>query len=523
MPSIDEATFLAIISDYDLLNPSQFEEARNTLNILKESADAEDTSTFDASGSCRGGPLINAAEHNSDSDRGSNKSLPEWSSNTDDTSLSQGMSSLDLEGYDDTDGDAADKTYIAGLEDLDEQSKVVLLTGIFSGLKPFDITWTLKKCNGKVNDAIDHLMTEAFLEENGARQRGIEAFSESDLPLRPRKGKGKKRKGHGAISPMDSPSLESPLNSPLTSKWDTAKQDIDFISTRTGVPIPQVKSMYHNNKASLRDTIAAIVDAHLALELDLDDPIIESKAIDLAHEFPGVPASKLSAIIQITHPSEAYAHELAKALSPRPSTKPAIDIQFRHAPVQLSAPSPIAKPRTYNAVQPTDSSVSDTAARADELLQKRDAAFQKASQMYRKGKSDHLMGGAAAYYSQQGRDADILARRALSEAADVQVASQSTRYQLDLHGCNVNDAKRITQEWVRVWWHELGTERAGAASGAVKSAYGNSLKVITGKGNHSEGRAGKLGPAVGKMLMREGWKIEVTPGYIVVHGVVTKR
>jgi hypothetical protein len=252
----------------------------------------------------------------------------------------------------------------------------------------------------------------------------------------------------------------------------------------------------------------------------LDDPIIESKTVDLAHEFPTVPSSKLEAIIQITHPSDAYAHELAKALTPPNGHKGNIQIQIRHAPLQLDQVSTPTKPKTYNRIHADKVPRELSAAKVAKYTQERDTAFQKASALYRKGKSDHLMGGAAAYYSQQGRDADALARRAQSEAADARVAAQSTRFELDLHGCNVNDAKRITQERVMAWWHELGLERAGSAA---RIGSGSHLKVVTGKGNHSEGRSGKLGPAVGKMLIQDGWKIEVTPGFMMVTGVALKK
>lgn len=521
-PALDESTFLAIISDFDLTNGQEVEEARRTLDILKESAEAEDVESFDPSGSNRV-DFNDADIGQGENDSGSAKSIPGWASNTDDTSLSQGMSSLDLENYSETDGDNEDKLYMGDLEKLDEDGKVSVLAGIFSSLKTFDVKWRLTKCNWDVSKAIDELMTESFLEESGGRRRGIEAFSESDLPLRTRKGKGKgkgnKRKDRIITSQLDGPTSEPPTGSPLSSKWDTAKQDIEFISTRTGTPSHQVKSIYHNNGASIRDTITAIVDAHIEMQIGSDDPIIQVKIVDLAHEFPTVSASKLEAIIQITHPSDAYAHELAKAIAPSTNKKSNIQIEIRHAPLQLDPVPTSTKPKAFNALYTDDTPLQEFSANVAKYTQSRDAAFQKASAMYRKGKSDHLMGGAAAYYSQQGRDADALARSAMSAAADALVAAHSSRFQVDLHGCNVNDAKRITQERVTTWWHELGQERPGGAT----SRSGSSLKIVTGRGIHSEGRAGKLGPAVGKMLIRDGWKIEVSSGFLTVTGIARTK
>lgn len=497
------------------MNHSHFEEAQRTLNILKESAEAEDINAFHASGNDRiGGTLTNEAAK-AHGDNESSNSLQEWSSQTDDTSLSQGLSSLDMKGHLEPDGNSEDRLYLHNLEGLDEGAKVSLLAGMFSSLTVFDVKWTLKKYKWDVNRAIDELMTASFLEESGDRHRGIEAFSETDVTIRPRKPKGK-RKGRVTKPQASSEVSGSIVASSLASQWDNGKQDIDFISTRTGVPIHQVNSIYHENGASLQATVSAIVEAHLALQLDLDDPIIQMKTVNLAHEFPTVPASKLEAIIQITHPSDAFAYELVKVIATPHSKKQSIQIDIRHTPLQLDPVSTPPKSMAYDALHP-EIPLEASTAKVAKYTQARNAAFQKATALYRKGKSDHLMGGAAAYYSQQGRDADALARRAQSEAADARVASQSTKFELDLHGCNVNDAKRITKERVTAWWHELNQERGGGARP------GSTLKVITGKGNHSEGRAGKLGPAVGKMLIRDGWKIEVTPGFLLVTGVAQTR
>jgi len=97
------------------------------------------------------------------------------------------------------------------------------------------------------------------------------------------------------------------------------------------------------------------------------------------------------------------------------------------------------------------------------------------------------------------------------------VADQSTRTELDLHGVNVKDALRISRERVTTWWHELGEGRIGGRG------VGSGYRIVTGMGNHSEGGKGKLGPAVGKMLIREGWKVEVRGGVLIVTGVATKK
>jgi len=87
---------------------------------------------------------------------------------------------------------------------------------------------------------------------------------------------------------------------------------------------------------------------------------------------------------------------------------------------------------------------------------------------------------------------------------------------LDLHGVSVKDAVRIARERVTAWWVALGDAKV---AGASKTEF----RIVTGMGRHSEGGRGRLGPAVGKMLVREGWKIEIGEGLLAITGVARKR
>jgi hypothetical protein len=120
------------------------------------------------------------------------------------------------------------------------------------------------------------------------------------------------------------------------------------------------------------------------------------------------------------------------------------------------------------------------------------------------------MGAAAAYYSSVGRDFDAKAKSAVSATADATAARQATATQLDLHGIGVADAVRIAREKVTSWWVGLGDRAHGHAG----------YKIITGKGTHSEGGVARVGPAVSRMLIREGWRVEVGSGSMIVTGVV---
>ncbi|CZR52188.1 uncharacterized protein PAC_02065 [Phialocephala subalpina] len=516
---IDASTVLAILSDYDVANASQLEEARHTLEILKSTVTSDEATGFDPSGAS--GTNDDQESARGEDESASARSARGWRSQTDDTSLNQDLSSLDLDGLDFSEGsrdDSTDQTYPSPLDGLDQESKENILMGMFPALNPFDIKWTLKKCKGDGGLAIDELMTQSFLEESGTRHRGIEAFSESEASRRPRKGKGKKKRNTRAEEwHSESPASPATPESPA-SKWDTGKQDIQFIADKTGMPIQQVNSIFHNSGGSVPTTISAIVQAHAALNIESDDPMVQINTAELRQDYPTIPQSEMEILVQITYPSISNARDLAKALASRPNKKSGIRLDIRHAPLQLDPEPSKAKLRAHNAVQPFDRA--EAAAMVSSYREGRNAAFTQAHAAYRKGKSNHLMGEVAAYYSQIGRDLDAKARSAVSDAADALVATQSTRNELDLHGLNVKDAVRVSREKVTAWWHQLGEGRVGG------KGVGSGYFIVTGQGRHTDGGRGKLGPAVVKMLMKEGWKVEVLSGNngkLVVTGVATKR
>lgn len=483
--------------------------AHDILKALKKGTEENESGSYNRSTDSFGEATNDQRSDDNLSGKGSDKSMPgpQW---TDETSITHALSSLDFENSSSSDQDRNwqdDRPFSVESDSLDEAGKLKILAGIFPGLKPYDIQYSLKKAKLDLNATVDDLMTRAFLEETGSQAQGIDAFLGTSSSKAPRKQKVKKRAKHWAKQEFNSSSLEAP-SSP-GGKWDTGKQDIDFISTRTAAPIAQVSSIYHKNGASVPETIAHIIESHQALKMAVNDPSLHSTAIDLAHEFPSVSPSSLEAIVQITNPSMQYARELAKALEIHPNNgKPVIEVKFRHTPINLN---PTPEPR--KATRGNAPSLERATANAEKYTEQRNSDFQKASQAYRRGKSDHLMGAAAAYYSQQGRDADALARSARSEVADALVAHQTSRTELDLHGMNVNDAKRIAKERVTTWWHELGMTEGG------RPVIGSRYHIITGMGHHSNGGVSKLGPAVCKMLMSEGWKVEVQPGQVFVLGI----
>jgi hypothetical protein len=508
--TLETSLIFAILSDFDLSHPSQLQAAQDTLKELQNSAKEEEETGFDASASSG---VHNREGGRGDNESGSGQSLPGWSSSTDDTELSYGIHSIDLDGSSSSDLNGEETTYGIELDSLDQETKESMLVEMFPRLKPFDIKWTLKKDEWDMNKSINDLMTQSFMEETGTRQRGIAAFSETDLssPGQTGKGKKKKKKQNRALD-----DLSSPINPklPTGSRWDTGKHDVEFIATRTSKSTKEIGAAYHKNGASLRATIMTLLEAQAALKIECDDPLIEGSAIDLSHEFPSLPLHLLLPLIQVTHPSTANAHELAKALVYQPaSTKSNIQIEFRHAPLEVDVA--LLKPKTSTASN-IRLTLDTATGLATKYTREREEAFTQARAAYRKGKSDHLMGGASAYYSEIGRAADSRLKSAQSAAADALVDSQSSKTQLDLHGINVQDGKRIAKERVTSWWHELGESRISGRG--VTAEY----RIVTGVGYHSEGGKSKLAPAILKMLMNDGWKVQVGTGVLVVTGIAKK-
>ncbi|TVY34630.1 hypothetical protein LSUB1_G006921, partial [Lachnellula subtilissima] len=335
--TIDSSTVLAILSDFDLRDVDQLNAAKEILEIVKATVPDDEASGFDASAASGpqilSGGLGEAGENESQS--GSGQSAPGWTSQTDDTSLGHEMSSLDLEGLEFTPNGAstptdesADTSYTSQLDDLNEEAKKTALMGIFPTLKPFDVKWTLKKYKGNASLAIDELMNESFLEHHGLRHKGIDAFSESDIPSRPRKNKASNKKRKGRTTEDDANTQVPDL--PVQSKWETGRHGVDFIATRTGMPIQQVSSMYHKSGGSVQATLVALIEAHNDLNMEDNDPMIQINASELRERFPSIQTSDLEALVQLTHPSIANARDLAKALSSRPhGSQNPIQIELR--------------------------------------------------------------------------------------------------------------------------------------------------------------------------------------------------
>lgn len=452
------------------------------------------------------------------------------SEDTDVSSTSHALSLLGLDyGYTGAEIEDEEKfpstRYDMGLEELDVESKERVLHEMFPSVKKFRVSYTLKKSGENLGRAVEELLNRVFLEEeqgeDGILLKGIDGFVVDSVGSRGRQGKGKKgkqlrngRRTSSTPAQFTNDSTEAGLNT-----WEVARRDIEFICQRTGLPMQTVSSQYHVHGASMPGTIGALLDMTTSevLAPTLDDITIQVHASELGEEFPTISVPRLTALIRLTYPSTASAHELAKLLTTKPirsKQSGGVEIITKYSPIDLNDAG-VRSPAKRSTADNLRIDLSTATALAATNALARHTAFNQASAAYRKSKSDPLMGAAAGYYSSVGRDHDANAKKYSAAAADALVDSQSSRLDLDLHGVGVKDAVRIARERATAWWVALKGTEPGLGS---KQGF----RIVTGMGRHSEGGRGKLGPAVGKMLVREGWKVEIGEGVLVVRGVARR-
>ena len=429
------------------------------------------------------------------------------------TSSAYALEALQLGKVDNREGE--DMAFLVRWEAMPTEVKIKTLCEIFPSAKIVDVTYILTKSADNYDRALENLLNLAFLdtEANGSDdtkfKRGIDGFSE---PYSMRRGKNKKgKKDLQRRSSSHPPPLEPRTSNGKvapSSRWNRAKEEIEFIASRVFIPRVTVQSMYHENNASLSSSIAAICRAGDFKNIYLPAAplsVLEEQAAKIAKEFPNLKPTQTLALVQMTYPSTTSAIELANALSSSAPelTRDEIIPHYRPRPPSPKTTSTLSSPPTMTFPSHTSESLADT----------RSTAYRQAAASYRLSKSKPLMSGAAAYYSSVARDANTALRRREAIEADALVSNQSRPGELDLHGVNIRDGVSIAARRVELWWEADGRETA--REGKVQGA---GLRIITGKGQHSEGGKGRLGPVIGAMLVRDGWKIEVGQGFIDVVG-----
>lgn len=514
-PPIDTALFFAILSDYELDNPSSVVSLYATLESLKDSVAAEGNTSFDPSGTS--GP------HDGSSSQDSSQRARSWqgllSDDTDFTTISKSLRSFSIDSDGDSEAQREDDVrrieHDKELEGLSIEDKTITLIDMFPTMKAFDVGYILKKVGNNFSKAVEELLSYAFLEEEerSSREpnikRGVDAFARPSH-TQGRKTRNERKRESRRTSSTPNPLADKSANTSIVppSRWDRAKRDIEFITQRTYLPQNSVSSAYHESGASLRGTIATLCsspDSNPYLS-SASQNVLQTQISELATDFPSFPLPQTAALIRLTYPSTTSAHELARALVNSSSATSSEVITPHYLPRPQSPISPQNPAHLSQPPLPVS-----TVAR---LTSTRSTAFAQASAAHRKSKSTPLMAGAAAYYSAVARDASASLKQHEATAAETLVGSQSRAGEVDLHGVSVKDGVRIAKDRVERWW---GAEGGGewARQGKVM---GPGLRIVTGVGRHSEGGRGRLGPAVGAMLVKGGWKVEVTEGVVTVVG-----
>ncbi|KAL4764101.1 Smr domain protein [Aspergillus foveolatus] len=524
-PPLDAALIAAMALDYDFADQAQLQQLREALDALTLTAWEQDDLPFDPSGT---------SGLNSSSGLDSELGLSQADTNTNSSRATDTTSEFSSLSLSDRSRSTCSPgvTYTTGPDERPllsgdpEENKTLYLSEMFPSTERFTIEHTLRKSNGDVDRAMDELLNFAFLknESPNAVPKGVEGFGNEDTGRKKsRKRKGKNKNGRNQDSGL-AVSFDSELvlqdSSNTVNKWDAAQKDVDFICARTFPTLTReiVTSTYHANGASLSATIYFLASSNAPKDKTSIDkhPVMVRQVDELMQDFPDITPEILAGLLVITRDSISAAHELAKAYMTNPAPRSAVElIKFTTSPPPLEVEE-VPKRRTADS-----RSYEQVTASAGYHSYAATEALTMASAAYRRGKSDRLMGGAAAYYSAVGRDHLERAKREAAASADALVSQQSSWNELDLHGVSVQDAVRIANERVAIWWESLGDSKymRGSDGDVARGGY----RIITGMGRHSHDGTSRIGPAVAKSLAREGWRVEVDRGFLRVVGVVRRR
>ncbi|RAL16359.1 Smr domain protein [Aspergillus homomorphus CBS 101889] len=535
-PPLDPALLTAIALDFDLSDQTQIQQLRETLDALRLSAWEQEDLPFDPSGTSGQSPEHNGVDAECERTLSRSDTMP--SRETDLTSLTSGVSGFNLEEAG-ANGRKNHVSYIVrsdgtlALHGATNEDKIDYLAEMFRSADRFTIQHTLQKSRGDVDRAMDELLNYVFFNEKipgedgltVAVPKGVDGFQDADLL----KKKGRRRKPKGKALARDQFARSSNCVEPVSvasNIWAIAEKDVNFIFSLTSAVLPKekIRSAYHANGASLPVTIRALANAHAPADKESiqNDGLMAAQVSELTQHFPMVSLETSAGLLSITRQIPSAAKELAEVMlkAPEMQQRPASEmIKITAFPPSLDEEDDEAEPRLIGPRYAHN--LENVRSTANVHFSAGAEAFSKASTAYRRGKSDRLMGGAAAYYSSVGRDHLEHARRNAAAAADALVDQQSTPTRLDLHGVSVQDAVRISRERVYAWWDSLGDTKHMGGSSFDRTQGG--LHIVTGKGIHSHDKTSRLGPAVGKMLIRDGWKVEVGEGSLTVVGAMRRR
>jgi hypothetical protein len=502
-PPLDEALFYAIASEYDL--PHDRDSLVDVLDNLKASAIEQENADFDPSGT--GGP-----SHAQDTTNVS-RTTPEDASSNGVTSITTGLSDLNYK-----DGDSLGHE----LDSATPELKITWLQNVFPDIPRTELTIVLESHAGSLDKATDELLNLSFLNQGDESYskpkpvlKGIDAFIEDGQLARKGRRKRNRTKDSSRASSVASFGAESDSGYNV---WSTMSEDVEYICSRTKLSPQVVRSAYHSSGARLGRTIQALAQKEGAQydSAHEKDPILEIQLAEFQSQFGDVPKSYMYGLLSLARNIPSATQELLEAMTAPAESQEQDTLTpvIHYTPVNLKEDGDGA---FETVTRPTRTAVGSPYVRGVAASHHAAASqsFSQASSAFRKSKSDRLMGGAAAYYSQVGHENIKRAKELRASEADSLVERQSSSTVLDLHGVSVADAVRIASNRAQGWWEGLGDTRYAPGGGGPARA---GFRIVTGVGSHSKNHAPKIGPAVSKMLIREGWKVEIGHGELIVTG-----
>ncbi|KAF4336423.1 hypothetical protein FBEOM_9714 [Fusarium beomiforme] len=514
---LDEALVVAIACDHDLTEPSQYKSAQTVLEDLAQHVTTEEASGFNPSG------ISNIPEDviGDDSTIETSSQQASHAHDTDTTSASDQTTSTASTSY--------SIPRLTSFDDDSEDNKVLLLQGMFSELKAFDIKHSLKKANGDVQTALDDLLNIQYLKSTGQEQKGIDGFFEPEEDVGKKKKKGNKKKGKKALG-SETPSSSSGATSPSPDEMKELKRqdEIAYLADRLDLPFEVVSEIYRNKRCSSGAAAVEILHRYMSQGIETHDRDGKKYARELAQKYQNVPEKFMSTIVQVTGSISQESDDIAALVSryfvKNPWTQK-LEVSYQLTPLPeediegfetvTRGKSKLARPVSGSTIlTPGSSEYAQAAERASQHNQAKRQAVASAASLNRRGASNPLYRQAAGYYSERAREQARYEMHATSTAADLLVDKQSTSTSIDLHGVYVQDGVRIARQRVQAWWAGLGEFRSDKARQQP-------FTVITGLGRHSAGGVSQLRQAVAAALLQDGWKMQVETGRFLVKVMIT--
>lgn len=530
-PPLDEALFLALASDYDLSHNDQKQDLVGILDDLRAQAETEQELELLAPT-----PEEQTRLKDNDGDVDSKVACsfngrPGHTNETDSVnSITTGLSNLRAsDGADESSTESQDLDISSlGLEHSTNKEKEEYLAALFPTLERVQVAETVHRCHGDMQQSIDELLNLSFISEDITRVhstsapvvKGIDAFLGDGLTKKTKRRKH--RKTHDEDLPVGD-DHSSGTRTPNTNVWQSASEDISFITSRTQVSPVVAKRIYEEADHNVASTIRRLIsqEAMKHKQQIADNEVLGIQAAELKFSFPNVPDKYLFGSLLLCQMQPSLAKDVLDAMLSRPSQdegplRPGMKLRnvAQYTPLSLTDDEDSGSVRKgpVAGVSTMSGDAATLLSRAAVHNIHAQQAFGSASASARLAKSNSLYGGASAYYAALGHENRARSRMLQAAAADSYTAAQTTATSVDLHGVSVADATRIAQRNVEAWWEGLGDRKY------VRGGVGSGYKIIVGVGTHSDRGIGRLGPAVSKMLIREGWKVNVQRGEVVVEG-----